>query len=79
MFDESKDVVIDSALAVDDNSTRVLVQLCQYNGGATKIQIKRENRSRGDWTFAKLGRMTPAEFEAMVPVGLELMNKHNLH
>lgn len=78
-FDETKDVVVDSVTVVENSNTRIMVQLCQYNGGAIKVGIKRENYSKGEWGFAKLGRMTAAEFIEVVPAGLELVNKYDLH
>ncbi len=62
-FDEKLDSILDSRTVTSDDKTQVSVQLCQYNGGAVKVQLKRESKSKGEWTFAKLGRMTPAEFQ----------------
>lgn len=79
-FDESKDVIIESAIgcAPPGCTTRILAQVCSYNGGKLKLQLKRENWSKGDWTFAKLGRMTAEEFRETVPTALELLEKHGL-
>ena len=77
-FNESKDEVLDSRLAIEDERTRIIVQLCRYDRGEVKVQLKRENRTKEGWTFAKLGRMTPVEFVESMPVGLELLEKHGL-
>ena len=51
-------------------STRITVSVMSYNDGTPKIQISRENlqQSSGDYSFAKLGRMTKEEAEAVVPL-----------
>ena len=77
-FDESKDVVLVSKVGIEGAKTRIVVQICSYDGGPKKIQLKRENRTTGDWKFAKLGRMTPQEFVEVMPVGLELLEGHGL-
>ncbi len=77
-FDESKDRVIDSVVAIENEKTRIIAQICSYNGGQAKLQLKRETRSKDAWTFAKLGRMEGQEFREVVPVALELMEKHGL-
>jgi hypothetical protein len=77
-FDETKDAVLDSQVAIADSKTRILAQVCSYDGGSKKLQLKRENFSKGDWTFAKLGRMTPNEFRELVPVALEVLERNGL-
>ena len=49
-------------------STRVTVGVFSYNNGEKKLQLSRENRLETDeWRFAKLGRMTKEEVEAILP------------
>ena len=50
-------------------TTRLRVSVFSYNDGTPKLQISRENRNMdsGDWTFAKMGRLTKAELEAIIP------------
>ena len=50
-------------------NTKITVSVQQYNEGTKKLQISRENRrpASDDWTFAKLGRMTKEEAEAVLP------------
>jgi len=48
---------------------RITVGVFSYNGNAKKLQLSRENLSQeGEWRFAKLGRMTKDEAEAIVPI-----------
>jgi hypothetical protein len=48
--------------------TKITVGVFSYNNGVPKLQISRENRSQdGEWQFAKLGRMTKDEIEAVLP------------
>jgi hypothetical protein len=49
--------------------SRVTVGVFSYNGGEKKLQLGRENQdASGEWRFSKLGRMTKAEVQAVVPV-----------
>jgi len=49
--------------------TRVTVTVHQYNEGEKKLQLSRENSTQdGEWRFAKLGRLTKAEVEAILPL-----------
>lgn len=50
-------------------SGRLTVSVYSYNKGAKKLQITRENVGPdGDFRFAKLGRMTKEEAEAVLPL-----------
>ena len=48
--------------------TKLSVMIKQYNEGEKKIQISRENKRGEDWQFAKLGRLTKEEAEAIIPM-----------
>jgi len=48
--------------------TRITVAIHQYNEGEKKLQISRENFTREDWNFAKLGRLTKSEVETILPL-----------
>ena len=51
------------------DGTRVTVGVFSYNGGEKKLQVGRENQdASGEWRFSKLGRMTKAEAEEVIPV-----------
>lgn len=50
-------------------TTRINVGVYSYNEGEKKLQLSRENRNAdGEWSFAKLGRMTKAEAEKIMPL-----------
>jgi hypothetical protein len=50
-------------------TTRINVGVYSYNDGEKKIQLSRENRNQdGEWSFAKLGRMTKEEAEKIMPL-----------
>lgn len=52
----------------EDETRRLTVSVFSYNEGQTKLQISRENRDmEGNLRFAKLGRMTKDEVEAVIP------------
>jgi len=52
----------------EGDTGRLTVSVYSYNKGAKKLQITRENRGpEGEYRFAKLGRMTKEEAEAVVP------------
>lgn len=49
--------------------TRITVGVFSYNGGEKKLQVGRENSdASGEWRFSKLGRMTKAEAQDIIPV-----------
>lgn len=48
---------------------KVIVSVYSYNKGMKKLQISRENiNAEGETRFAKLGRMTKDEAEAVLPL-----------
>ena len=55
--------------AKEFEETRITVGVFSYNGGEKKLQLSRENlNANEEWRFAKLGRMTKLEAEAVIPV-----------
>ena len=49
--------------------TRLTVKVMSYNEGAKKLQISRENSdAEGQYKFAKMGRLTKEEAEAVMPL-----------
>ena len=55
--------------SVDFEKTKITVAIKQYNDGIMKLQIGRENkRADGESSFAKLGRLTKEEAEAVLPL-----------
>ena len=52
----------------EDEGSRLTVSIQQYNKGTKKLQISRETKSAQDeYKFAKLGRLTKSELEAILP------------
>ncbi len=52
---------------VDLEKTKITVGVFAYNEGIPKLQLSRENvNANGEWNFAKLGRMTKEEAEAII-------------
>ncbi len=67
-YDKSLDVEVFKDVQVFEG-TRVSVGVFSYNGGEKKLQLGRENQdASGEWRFSKLGRMTKAEAQAVIPV-----------
>ena len=66
------DSSMDECLFTESRETdtdRLTVSVYSYNGGVKKLQITREGRnSEGAFRFAKLGRMTKDEVEAVLPL-----------
>ena len=53
----------------ENDTDRLTVSVRSYNKGTKKLQISRENlNSQGELRFAKLGRMTKTEVEAILPL-----------
>ncbi|MEA3305231.1 MAG: hypothetical protein U9R52_00280, partial [Candidatus Omnitrophota bacterium] len=49
--------------------TRITVGVFAYREGVKKLQLSRENSPQPEeWRFAKLGRMTKEEAEAVIPM-----------
>ncbi len=52
----------------EGEGTKITVSVYSYNNGAKKLQISRENfTADGEPRFAKLGRMTKDELQAILP------------
>ena len=52
----------------EGEGTKVSVNVYSYNNGPKKLQISRENfTGEGEPRFAKLGRLTREELEAILP------------
>ncbi|MFH1395748.1 MAG: hypothetical protein ABIH09_06300 [Candidatus Omnitrophota bacterium] len=58
----------------ESGDDRLTVSIHSYNKGAKKLQLARESKNaQGELRFAKLGRMTKAEIEAVLPLIQEAM------
>jgi hypothetical protein len=69
-FDKSLDVEKFKQTVVVGNS-KLTISVHSYKGGTPKLQIGRSNKdetSQYGWTFAKQGRLTGAEIDAILPV-----------
>ncbi len=75
-FDKSLDEEIFGNEA-NFETTKIRVSVMSYNGGMKKLQISRDNLNpeSGEWRWSKLGRMTKAEAEAVIPLMEEAL-KH---
>jgi len=52
----------------EGEGTKITVSIYSYNNGVKKLQISRENYTAdGEPRFAKLGRLTKEEAEAILP------------
>ena len=66
-YDSSLDEKIFSK-SWEGNGSRLIVGVYAYNKGVKKVQISRElTAEEGKSSFAKLGRMTKEELEAILP------------
>ena len=55
--------------AYESETGRLTVSIFSYNNGAKKLQISRENRTgEGELRFAKMGRLSKEEVEAILPL-----------
>jgi hypothetical protein len=55
--------------AWETEEDRLTVSVYSYNHGAKKLQINRENKNaQGEFRFAKMGRLTREETEALLPL-----------
>ncbi|MBI2572387.1 hypothetical protein HYV86_00865 [Candidatus Woesearchaeota archaeon] len=67
-FDKSMDKEIFSA-SFDSDKSKITVAVFSYNNGQPKLQLSRENKgTNGEMAFAKLGRLTRAEVEKILPL-----------
>ncbi|MBI2669092.1 hypothetical protein HYX14_04590 [Candidatus Woesearchaeota archaeon] len=67
-FDKSLDKELFSE-SVDFAKSKLTVSVFSYNNGLPKLQISRENKNAGgEASFAKMGRLTKEEIEAILPL-----------
>ena len=60
----------------ENESDKITVSIYSYNNGRKKLQINRENRNaQGEYRFAKLGRLTREEAEAVIPMIQDAVQK----
>lgn len=74
-YDKNLDVCLAKKVWETDED-RITVSVYSYNGGVKKMQISRENKNAdGEYRFAKLGRLTKAEAEAVMPLMQEVVKE----
>jgi hypothetical protein len=74
-FDKNLDKELFSE-SLDFERSRITVAVFAYNGGTPKLQLGRENKdASGEYSFAKLGRLTKEEVEKILPL-IEKARKH---
>ncbi len=67
-FDKSLDKELFSE-SVEFEKSRITVAVFSYNENTPKLQLGRENKNaEGEYNFAKIGRMTKEEVEAILPL-----------
>lgn len=72
-YDNSLDTQLFSKTWGSDNG-KIIVSVYSYNNGPKKLQIVREVKDRnGEFTFAKLGRLSKEELEGILPLIQEAM------
>ncbi|MBU0457626.1 MAG: hypothetical protein ABH824_04605 [Nanoarchaeota archaeon] len=68
VFDKSLDKELFSEKVEFERSV-ITIAVMSYNEGVPKLQLSRENKNAaGELGFAKLGRMTKEEVEAVLPL-----------
>ena len=66
-YDRDLDECLFSKVWEDEND-RLTVSIFSYNNGQKKLQISRESKNaQGELRFAKMGRLTKVEAEALLP------------
>lgn len=59
----------------ETETDKLTVSVYSYNNGQKKLQISRNSRdNQGEFRFAKLGRMTKDEIEAILPLIQEALS-----
>jgi len=67
-FDKNLDQELFSE-SIEFDKNRIAVSVFAYNNGTPKLQISREMKSTsGEYSFAKLGRLSKDEVEKIMPL-----------
>ncbi len=76
-YDRDLDECLFSKVWEDEND-RLTVSIFSYNNGQKKLQISRESKNaQGELRFAKMGRLTKVEAEAILPFIQEAVAQMN--
>jgi hypothetical protein len=58
----------------ENEAGKIIVSVYSYNNGPKKLQVTREFKNReGNYTFAKLGRLSREELEGILPLLQEVL------
>ena len=61
---------------LENDGVKIVVSVHSYNNGQKKLQLVRETRdAEGNWRFGKLGRLTKAEVEGILPLIQEALGQ----
>jgi hypothetical protein len=67
-YDKEMDECVFKKIWENENE-RLTASIYSYNKGTKKLQLTRENKnSQGELRFAKLGRLTKEEIDALLPL-----------
>jgi len=67
-YDSSLDEELFSK-SLEGDGEKIVVSVHSYNNGPKKLQLVRETKdAEGNWRFGKLGRLTKAEIEGIMPL-----------
>lgn len=74
-YDKNLDKEVFSETA-DFGDIKITVSVFSYNNAEPKLQVSRQvRRAQDDWIFAKLGRLTKAEAETIMPLIQKALGK----
>lgn len=74
-YDKNLDQEIFSESA-DFGDSKITVSIFSYNKGEPKLQISRQvRRAQDEWIFAKLGRLSKTEIDAVLPLIQKALGK----
>ncbi len=60
----------------ENDQEKLTASIYSYNKGTKKLQLTRENKnSKGELRFAKLGRLTKEEIDALLPLIKEVCTR----
>ncbi|MGR3293654.1 MAG: hypothetical protein ACUZ9M_06540 [Candidatus Scalindua sp.] len=60
----------------ENDQEKLTASVYSYNKGTKKLQLTRENKnSKGELKFAKLGRLTKEEIDALLPLIKEVRTR----
>ena len=61
---------------IEFEGQKIKVSVMSYNEGIQKLQVARQKQNaEGEWSFAKLGRMTKEEVEKILPAMQKCVEK----